>query len=175
MALPDLAPPALPAAGTARRSRIASADAVRALAIFSVVAYHVAQLAQPRWHGHPHVFFEVGVWGVDCFFVLSGFLLGGEYVRRLMAPAITLQSTRLFWTKRILRIVPLYFACVILSAVIDGTLLHAFPSLRDIVAHLLFLQDFSSTISTKVRLLLLLKTNMNCVRKDKIRYSIETF
>jgi len=133
-----------------REGKIAAADAIRALAIFSVVAYHVAQMAQPAWHGQPHVFFEIGVWGVDCFFVLSGFLLGGEYIRRLVEPAITLQPVRLFWKKRILRIVPLYFACVIVSAIFDGTLAHALPSVGDVVAHLLFLHDFSATMSTSI-------------------------
>jgi peptidoglycan/LPS O-acetylase OafA/YrhL len=133
-----------------REGKIAAADAIRALAIFSVVAYHVAQMAQPTWHGQPHVFFEIGVWGVDCFFVLSGFLLGGEYIRRLVEPAITLQPARLFWKKRILRIVPLYFACVLISAIFDGTLAHAFPSVRDIGAHLLFLHDFSATMATSI-------------------------
>jgi peptidoglycan/LPS O-acetylase OafA/YrhL len=133
-----------------RHAKIAAADAMRALAIFAVVGFHVAQIAQPTWHGRPHVFFEIGVWGVDCFFVLSGFLLGGEYVRRLVSPVIALQSTRLFWAKRVLRIVPLYLACVVISALMDGTLAHAFPSPRDIAAHLLFLQNFSAATSTTI-------------------------
>jgi peptidoglycan/LPS O-acetylase OafA/YrhL len=107
-------------------------------------------MAQPTWHGHPHVFFEIGVWGVDCFFVLSGFLLGGEYIRRLVNPVIALQSTRLFWAKRVLRIVPLYVACIIISVLLDGTLAHVFPSPGDIAAHLLFLQNFSAATSTSI-------------------------
>ena len=97
---------------TTRSPHIAVADAFRALAIFLVIAYHVFQFAQPAWHGKAHVFSELGVWGVDCFFVLSGFLLGGEYVRRLISPEIVLQTIGAFWAKRILRIVPLYAACV---------------------------------------------------------------
>ena len=146
----DVASSASRALGSARHTRIASADAIRALAIFSVVFYHVAQAAQPTWGGHAHVFFEIGVWGVDCFFVLSGFLLGGEYMRRLVAPVIVLPSPRLFWAKRILRIVPLYFACIALSVLMDGSFAHAFPSVRDIVAHLMFVNDFSAATSTSI-------------------------
>jgi peptidoglycan/LPS O-acetylase OafA/YrhL len=146
----DFAPSAPRALGSGRQTRIASADAIRALAIFSVVAYHIAQAAQPVFGGHVRVFFEVGVWGVDCFFVLSGFLLGGEYMRRLVAPAIALPPARLFWAKRILRIVPLYFTCIGLSVLMDGLFAHAFPSVRDIVAHVLFLNDFSAATSTSL-------------------------
>lgn len=133
-----------------RGTKIAAADAVRALAIFSVVVYHILQLAQPTWHGQPHVFFELGVWGVDFFFVLSGFLLGGAYVRRLLSPEITLQSTRLFWAKRLLRIVPLYAACVILSALFDALVLHDVPSAGDIAAHLFFLHGFNAATATSI-------------------------
>jgi peptidoglycan/LPS O-acetylase OafA/YrhL len=133
-----------------QKTRIAAADAFRALAIFLVVAYHVLQMAQPTWHGRPHVFGELGVWGVDCFFVLSGLLLGGEYVRSLLAPTIVLQSPRVFFVKRVLRIVPLYFACVLLSIVFNAAFLHVFPTAKDVVAHLLFLQDFDSTLATSI-------------------------
>jgi peptidoglycan/LPS O-acetylase OafA/YrhL len=137
------------AANVERVTRIAAADAFRALAIFTVVAYHVLQKAQPILQG-PQGFAELGVWGVDCFFVLSGFLLGGEYFRRLLAREIVLQSPLQFWLKRFLRIVPLYVACMLLSIVIDRIALHGSPSGRDAIIHLLFLQDFDASKATTI-------------------------
>ena len=71
------------------RSNLASLQILRALAAISVVYYHAAP--QPRF----------GSFGVDIFFVISGFVMG--------MLVINLQSSGAFIIKRLARIVPMYW------------------------------------------------------------------
>ncbi len=84
-------------------------DALRGVAILAVVTFH---------YGHGFVAARLPalsplvntLWvGVDLFFVLSGFLLGGILLRNREAPWYF--ST--FYGRRFLRIVPLYAVCVV--------------------------------------------------------------
>ncbi len=84
-------------------------DALRGVAILAVVTFH---------YGHAFVAARLPalsplvntLWvGVDLFFVLSGFLLGGILLRNREAPWYF--ST--FYGRRFLRIVPLYAVCVV--------------------------------------------------------------
>jgi peptidoglycan/LPS O-acetylase OafA/YrhL len=72
-------------------ARSAVADAVRGAAILLVVAFH--------WFGLPF-----GWSGVDLFFVLSGYLIGGILIDNRESPAYF----RTFYARRLFRIVPLY-------------------------------------------------------------------
>jgi peptidoglycan/LPS O-acetylase OafA/YrhL len=85
------------------RERQPGLDLLRALAIVVVVIYHAGIMGFPmpgrvnRW----------GWIGVDLFFVLSGYLIGGQ----LLAPLARDQSINLgrFFARRALRIMPAYF------------------------------------------------------------------
>ena len=85
------------------RERQPGLDLLRALAIIVVVIYHAGIMGFPlpgrvdRW----------GWIGVDLFFVLSGYLIGGQ----LLAPLARDQSINLsrFFARRALRIMPAYF------------------------------------------------------------------
>jgi peptidoglycan/LPS O-acetylase OafA/YrhL len=85
------------------RERQPGLDLLRALAIIVVVTYHAGIMGFPmpgrvdRW----------GWIGVDLFFVLSGYLIGGQ----LLAPLARDQSINLsrFFARRALRIMPAYF------------------------------------------------------------------
>src|SRR5258707_3065381 len=85
------------------RERQTGLDLLRALAIVVVVIYHAALFGfklpgrADRW----------GWIGVDLFFVLSGYLIGGQ----LLAPLARDQRINLggFFARRALRIMPAYF------------------------------------------------------------------
>src|SRR5207249_11455942 len=86
------------------RERQPGLDLLRALAIIVVVIYHAA-LFGFKLPGRVDRF---GWIGVDLFFVLSGYLIGGQ----LLAPLAREKSIKLgrFFARRVLRIMPAYFA-----------------------------------------------------------------
>jgi peptidoglycan/LPS O-acetylase OafA/YrhL len=84
------------------RERQPGLDLLRALAIIVVVIYHAGIMGFPL-PGRVHRF---GWIGVDLFFVLSGYLIGGQ----LLAPLARKQRIKLgrFFARRALRILPAY-------------------------------------------------------------------
>ena len=86
------------------RERQPGLDLLRALAIIVVVIYHAALFGFKL----PARVDRFGWIGVDLFFVLSGYLIGGQ----LLASLARDQSIdlRRFFARRVLRIMPAYFA-----------------------------------------------------------------
>jgi hypothetical protein len=85
------------------RARQPGLDLLRALAILVVVVYHAALFGFKL----PDRVDRFGWIGVDLFFVLSGYLIGGQ----LLAPLARDQPIKLgrFFTRRAFRIMPAYF------------------------------------------------------------------
>jgi peptidoglycan/LPS O-acetylase OafA/YrhL len=54
-----------------------------------------------------------GAYGVDLFFILSGWLIGGIYWREMKVRGQV--DARRFWLRRWMRTLPSYFAALILS------------------------------------------------------------
>jgi peptidoglycan/LPS O-acetylase OafA/YrhL len=90
--------------------RIPQLDGLRGVAIAMVVAFHyvgyATQLGSPHFIKVPAVLFSLGWSGVDLFFVLSGFLIGGI----LLDARETTNYFSVFYRRRFCRIFPLYFA-----------------------------------------------------------------
>ena len=85
------------------RQRHPGLDLLRALASVVVVIYHAGIMGFPLT-GRVHRF---GWIGVDLFFLLSGYLIGGQ----LLAPLMRGQRLNFgtFFARRVLRIMPAYF------------------------------------------------------------------
>ncbi|MEO6873557.1 MAG: acyltransferase [Opitutaceae bacterium] len=89
-------------------TRITSLDGLRGVAIGLILLHHYVQLHLPSRLGWPQVLDRVLAlsWsGVDLFFVLSGFLIGGLLMDHRTSPSLT----RVFYLRRGLRILPLYY------------------------------------------------------------------
>lgn len=85
--------------------RVTELDGLRGIAIGLVIAYHVLgpiSLFKP--------IFGMAWSGVDLFFVLSGFLLGGLLLDQREAPNLL----KVFYVRRICRVFPLYFCMLLL-------------------------------------------------------------
>jgi peptidoglycan/LPS O-acetylase OafA/YrhL len=92
--------------------RIPELDGLRGTAIFFVLMYHYTQ-RQPT--ADPHIFrfylenlFLIGWSGVDLFFVLSGFLIGGI----LLDARDSASYFKTFYMRRFFRIIPIYYAWI---------------------------------------------------------------
>jgi peptidoglycan/LPS O-acetylase OafA/YrhL len=101
-------------------------DLLRAIAITLVVASHVAS---------PLV--GLGAYGVELFFVLSGFLIGGILIRSVASQGIFTRSDLFdFWVRRWFRTLPNYYWAILLQLII-------IPPTVAIWSYLLFLQNFA--------------------------------
>lgn len=96
------------------RERQPGLDLLRALAIIVVVIYHAGIMGFPM-PGRVH---RWGWIGVDLFFVLSGYLIGGQ----LLAPLARSQRINLgrFFARRALRIMPAYFVVLAIYIFLPG-------------------------------------------------------
>jgi peptidoglycan/LPS O-acetylase OafA/YrhL len=88
------------------RGRIAELDGLRAVGVASVLLGHF-------WvQSFSKIIYEIGQFGwiaVDCFFVLSGFLITGILLDSRDKP----NYYKNFWSRRTLRIFPLYYATLL--------------------------------------------------------------
>lgn len=101
--------------------QILSIQYLRAIAAMLVVALH-ASIVIRRDYAHDFPMFTTGEFGVDLFFVISGFIMWTIASSRETSPGA-------FFERRIVRIVPLYWALTIPTALIsmDGGF-HVDPS-----------------------------------------------
>jgi peptidoglycan/LPS O-acetylase OafA/YrhL len=132
-----------PAAGGIR---IEALDGLRGVAILAVMGYHMTVL--PGRSPIDELFVlrvsSAGWWGVELFFVLSGFLITGILLDTRGQPG----QLRNFWARRALRILPLYYAVLLVSLVVLPQLDHAklerFARIRgDELWYWLHLQNFA--------------------------------
>jgi peptidoglycan/LPS O-acetylase OafA/YrhL len=117
-------------------------DAVRALAIFLVLLSHGRVFLIPIWEGFNFLKFG-GYLGVELFFVLSGYLIGGLIIEGTSSKKEPLQWIQIFWINRWLRTIPNY----LLFLIINTVLFHTGIRLADqpeLIEYLTFTQNIAS-------------------------------
>ena len=104
---------------------IAALDGIRGLAIILVMFVHFVGDATPGTAGERLVvkLANYGIWGVDLFFVLSGFLITGILYDSREAP----RYFHDFYVRRTLRIFPLYYATLAILFIVLPALPIAYP------------------------------------------------
>lgn len=114
---------ALPNKNTDQKTTIAALDGVRAIACLSIIEYHVHYLITRSFDVTPvigqlgNALLMVGWSGVTLFFVLSGFLLFMPYANHLLFEQPR-PSTRTFYLRRALRILPGYYLALLLLIIL---------------------------------------------------------
>jgi peptidoglycan/LPS O-acetylase OafA/YrhL len=128
----------------AQQRRIPQLDGLRGIAVLLVVLYHfVPSMGLDRFGLQRS--FHFGWCGVDLFFVLSGFLIGGILLDARESPSYF----RTFYFRRFYRIFPLYYLWIFFYAVLAaGAFSHlpssiavAWPGARPVIVYALFLQN----------------------------------
>ncbi|WP_026753189.1 acyltransferase [Sediminibacter sp. Hel_I_10] len=124
------------------RHRIFGLDVIRASAILLVVASHWAALVLPKTNGVIMPLFHfAGAVGVDLFFVLSGFLIGGLLLKNIQNQKTRFFDICYFWVRRWFRTLPNYVLILILNIIIFY-LLFDIADFR-VLYYFLFLQNFA--------------------------------
>jgi peptidoglycan/LPS O-acetylase OafA/YrhL len=123
--------------------RVFGLDALRAAAVFAVVLAHSFGVLYPHLGAALGFFGHGGFYGVELFFVLSGFLIGQILLRT--GPAIGNPRTLLlFYFRRWFRTLPLFLLFLAVNVAIEYRLRHHSLLPGEIAQHGLFLRTFTS-------------------------------
>ena len=131
-------------AGSTERQHNPYLDGVRGVAIVAVLLTHgTGFFAFTRLTHYVLPIFIFGWWGVDLFFVLSGFLITGILLKTKTAT----NRVSTFYVRRFLRIFPIYYLClfVLWGAAVRSEWLSSVLFYRtafDRAAYLLYLQNW---------------------------------
>jgi len=97
-----------------RPERVASLTGIRAVAALLVMATHAAYTTGKYTHGYVGLVYSRMEIGVPIFFVLSGFLLFGPWVKAAATGGPPPSVRRYAW-RRVLRIMPAYVVTVLVA------------------------------------------------------------
>lgn len=126
-----------------RKERNFGLDVLRALAITLVVVSHCTYIfVQESQHLVVLFIRTIGAVGVDLFFVLSGFLIGGLLLKEIDQHRTQFPHLLTFWKRRWWRTLPNYFLMLLVNMGVFFIFSHDLPD--NIGAYLLFLQNFST-------------------------------
>jgi peptidoglycan/LPS O-acetylase OafA/YrhL len=128
-------------------------DIIRATAIISVFLCHVIDVFYAHTSGQTQIIFNCLTWaggyyGVEIFFVLSGFLIGGIFIEKVVEPLRQNNAQPMrpllfdFWIRRWIRTLPSYYLFIFINILllsISGAALNS----SIITRFLFFLQGIS--------------------------------
>ena len=140
--------PMIQSPSNGKQSRIPELDGLRGFAILQVISVHYLYNPGANLPTGLHFlqsFFALGWTGVDLFFVLSGFLIGGILLDVRASP----NYFKTFYIRRFFRIVPLYYLwlfCLIGLVFLTGSTFFQTQSAQPgidwrLLGHFLFLQN----------------------------------
>jgi exopolysaccharide production protein ExoZ len=126
------------------RQNVESIQYLRGVAAMMVVFHHAAQALGPIRYGS---WVEFGQFGVDVFFVISGFIIYLSVVQ-------SQEGARAFLVKRIIRVVPLYWLFTLLLAAAVLTVPSLFKStqltVEGLVRSLLFIPGYNPVFPDRI-------------------------
>jgi len=105
------------------REHVFGLDFLRALAIALVLTAHASFLFLPITQ-HLQAWWMLGHLGVELFFVLSGFLIGGILANQAAAGDL---DVRQFWIRRWLRTLPNYYLFLLINLLLERWISGAWP------------------------------------------------
>ncbi|TLV02498.1 acyltransferase family protein [Dyadobacter luticola] len=116
--------------------RLFGLDLVRACCVIMVFLAHSVSI-----NPFTNIFNYFGYlgFGVEAFFVLSGFLIGRIILRTMFKPELNWQAVRVFWVNRWLRTLPAYFAAFAIYNSFSG-------STHNKVFYLFFIQNIITPV-----------------------------
>lgn len=123
-------------------TRVFGLDLLRACAIMGVVGAHALKVFYPHCY-QIGVLGHGGFFGVELFFVLSGFLIGGILLR-LGANLDNPRTLGVFYLRRWFRTLPLFWLFIVLNVLVDRWLAHRSLGPGDIFSHAFFLRTFAA-------------------------------
>jgi peptidoglycan/LPS O-acetylase OafA/YrhL len=117
-------------------------DLIRALAITLVLLSHTIPSRQ-TWENANWAKFLLGYFGVEMFFLLSGYLIGAILIKSLLGEHLnSLRDVMAFWKRRWFRTLPNYYLFLILMLLVACCAGEGFP--KDAIKCLWFGQSFLS-------------------------------
>ena len=130
-----------------QNKRLFGLDVIRSVAILCVIYGH----GLPLFYTHINSFFfnatfvHSGFYGVELFFVLSGFLIGTIFIREnILKQKLDFKSILAFWKRRWYRTLPNYFFILILYVIVFLSFGDELPAGGTLVRYLFFMQNFIS-------------------------------
>jgi peptidoglycan/LPS O-acetylase OafA/YrhL len=124
-------------------SRVFGLDCLRALAISGVLFAHgfgLLYAQMPAWFG---LLGHGGFYGVELFFVLSGFLIGRILIRYDSDLAKT-ETLSVFYIRRWFRTLPLFWLFVVLNVLLEIQVKDHSLSLGEVLQHTFFLRTLTA-------------------------------
>jgi peptidoglycan/LPS O-acetylase OafA/YrhL len=128
---------------THKTSRVFGLDLLRAAAILMVICAHGFVVLYPHFGEVLGFFGHGGFYGVELFFVLSGFLIG-QILIRTGTDLCQAGNVAVFYVRRWFRTLPLFFLFLIVNVVFEH-LFRAHPvGVREALSHGFFLRNLTA-------------------------------
>ncbi len=125
--------------------KIKELDGLRALAILLVLNFHFDVYI--KYIPFYNLITNAGWFGVTLFFQLSGFLMSVPYIRSARQN-MSCPSTKEFFIKRALRILPLYLFSFCVFIMVSNVIKHENIKFTEIIRHLFFLHNYQPNHSS---------------------------
>ena len=120
--------------------RILGLDVMRSIAIGMVLCSGFISIYPNSSGNLSQIFALFGFWGVEIFFVLSGFLIGNSLYKQFVRNDYTISSVLEFLKRRSFRVLPNYFLVLIVNITL-AFILNFY--MQDVSFYFLFLQNFA--------------------------------